>query len=422
MKKLLERRDARVYLLGQALSLLGDTSLWLAAGIWVKSLTHSNAKAGLVFFFYALASLSAPFAGMLVDRVRRRPLLIVVNLLSAAAVLLLLFVHDAQDVWVVYLVMVLYGFSGALISSGQSAFLTVLLPPELLGDANGLLSTVREGLRLIAPLVGAGLFVVVGGHVIALIDAGSFLCAAVATVSVRTVEPVPTRSESKFLREASEGFRHVLRTPILRRTTISLSVALLFVGFGETAAFAVVSSGLHRPPSFLGVIMSVQGVGALAGGLTAAMAMRKLGEARLIGIGLAAAAVGAGLWTVSAYVPVFAGSVVFGAALPWIVVGAATLIQLRTPAELQGRAYSAFDLLASVPQTVSIGVGALIIGVIGYRPELAMMGAAIAVSATLMLSIRREDPVDDVGEPVDEADAAGVGAGPATEPELAGAV
>jgi MFS family permease len=399
MKKLLERRDARIYLAGQSLSLLGDTSLWLAAGIFVKTITKSNSAAGLVFFFYALASLSAPFAGMLVDRVKRRPLLITVNLLTAAAVMLMLLVHSSHDVWIVYLVMVLYGVSGALISSGQSAFMTVLLPSELLGDANGFLSTVREGLRLIAPLVGAGLFVLVGMGVVASIDAATFVIAAIAVALVRTEEPTPVREDTKFLREASEGFRHVFRTPILRRTSIALAVALLFVGFGETAAFAVVGFGLHRPPSFLGVILAVQGVGALVGGLSSAHALRKMGEPRLVGFGLLGAAVGCLLWIVPSVVAVCAGAVVFGAALPWLIVGAVTLLQRRTPPELQGRAYSAFDLLASVPQTISIGVGALIIGVVGYQPELMMMAVAITGSAAIMLTVRGEGPADDFGEP-----------------------
>jgi MFS family permease len=392
MRRLLANRDARVYLIGQALSLLGDTSLWLAAGIWVKTLTKSNADAGLVFFFFALGGLSAPASGMLVDRVRRKPLLIVVNLASAAAVLLMLFVHDAGDVWVVYAVMVLYGLSGSLIASGQSAYLRALLPEELLGDANGMLSTVREGLRLVAPLVGAGLFVLVGGGLVAVIDAVSFVCAAFATSLVRAREPVPEPSRHRFLAEASAGFKHVLGIPVLRRMTISLATALLFVGFGETACFAVVASGLHRPPSFLGVILSVQGVGALAGGLSSAPVMRRIGEPMLIGLGLAGAAVGCALFAVPTLWSVAPGAVVFGAALPFIVVGAATLIQRRTPLELQGRAYSAFDLLATVPQTISIGAGALLIGVLGYQPELALMAIAIAGAAVVMLTSPRTSP------------------------------
>ena len=74
MRRLLKVRDARVYLTGQVFSLFGDTALWLAMGIWVKTLTGSNAAAGLVFFFATAPVLLAPLTGLLVDRVRRRPL------------------------------------------------------------------------------------------------------------------------------------------------------------------------------------------------------------------------------------------------------------------------------------------------------------------------------------------------------------
>jgi farnesol dehydrogenase len=63
-----------------ALSLTGSSALWLALGIWVKSLTGSTAAAGMVIFaILAPPVLLAPVAGMLVDRVRRRPLLVIVN-------------------------------------------------------------------------------------------------------------------------------------------------------------------------------------------------------------------------------------------------------------------------------------------------------------------------------------------------------
>ena len=53
-------RDARVYLAGQSLSLLGDTALWLALAVWAKDLTGSSSAAGLVIFSFAAPQLLAP--------------------------------------------------------------------------------------------------------------------------------------------------------------------------------------------------------------------------------------------------------------------------------------------------------------------------------------------------------------------------
>jgi MFS family permease len=385
MRDLAKSRDARVYLVGQSFSLFGDTAMFLALGIWVKELTHSNADAGLTFLFFPLAALFSPLAGMVVDRVRRRPTLIWVNFLSAALVMLLLFVHHASDIWIVYLTMFLYSFAGNFIGSAQSAFLTTLLAPEQLGDANGFLRTVREGLRLVAPLVGAGLFVVVGGHWIAALDSATFVIAGFSILALHVREEKPVRAPEHFLAEISAGFHHVARTPILRRMAISLAVALSVVGFIETAIFAITSDELHRSPSFIGVLMAAQGVGALIGGPLSAPVMRRIGERWLCGVGLIGIVMGSLLLEGGSLTFVMMGGVFFGVALPPLLVGAYTLLQLRTPNDLQGRAFSAFDLIASLPQTLSIGVGAILVTVIGYQGELTIIAIVVSIAALILL-------------------------------------
>jgi MFS family permease len=385
MRDLAKSHDARVYLIGQSFSLFGDTAMFLALGIWVKELTHSNAEAGLTFLFFPLAALFSPLAGMVVDRVRRRPTLVWVNFLSAALVMLLLFVHNASDIWIVYLTMFLYSFAGNFIGSAQSAFLTTLLPPEQLGDANGFLRTVREGLRLVAPLVGAGLFVIVGGHWIAALDSATFVIAGFSILALHVREEKPVRTPEHFLTEISAGFHHVAQTPILRRIAISLAVALSVVGFIETAIFAITSDELHRSPSFIGVLMAAQGVGALIGGPLSAPVMRRIGERWLCGVGLVGIVVGSLLLEGGSLATVLMGGVAFGVALPPLLVGAYTLLQLRTPSELQGRAFSAFDLIASLPQTMSIGVGAILVTIIGYRGELTIIAVVVAIAALVLL-------------------------------------
>lgn len=128
MRQLLAIRDARIYLAGQAFSLFGDSALWLAMAVWVKTLTNSNGASGLVFFFFTAPTLLAPLSGLIVDRLRRRPVLIVTNALTGAAVLLLLLVNTAHQVWLVYLVMALYGLSYSVLGSAQSALLSCSRP------------------------------------------------------------------------------------------------------------------------------------------------------------------------------------------------------------------------------------------------------------------------------------------------------
>ena len=60
MRSLLRSRDARLLLGGEAVSLFGDWALVVVLGIWAKSLTGSNAAAGLVFFVFAAGRLTAP--------------------------------------------------------------------------------------------------------------------------------------------------------------------------------------------------------------------------------------------------------------------------------------------------------------------------------------------------------------------------
>ena len=174
-------------------------AMFLAMGIWVKVLSGSNGEAGLVFFAFGVAALLSPVAGMIVDRLPRRPLLFWSNLAGAGVVLLLLTVHGKGQIWLIFLVAFLYGLAYTFLSAGQSALLKVMLPDELLADARGMLSTVREGLRLFGPLTGAGLFALAGGGVVAIIDASTFVIAAMSLLFVRVDEEKAEREDVHWL-------------------------------------------------------------------------------------------------------------------------------------------------------------------------------------------------------------------------------
>jgi MFS family permease len=386
VRRLLAHRDVRVYLAGQVFSLFGDSSLWLAMGIWVKTLTGSNAQAGLVFFFFTAPSLLAPASGLLADRVRRRPLLIVTNAVTAVAVLALLAVSGRGQVWVVDAVMFGYGLSYGILGPAQSALLTVMVPADLLPDANGALRTAQESLRLIGPLAGAGLFVAVGAHVVAVIDAASFAFPVISLLVLRVREPAPRPAAGRWAAQLSAGARHIWRTVELRHVIAAGAVTTTVFGFGETISYAIAGNGLHRTAAFVGVLAGVQGAGAVAGGLSAAPLVRRLGEGRLIGIAMLVAAAGAAMEIPPLLAPVLAGDIVFGAAIPWLVVGLISLAQRVTPPELQGRVYAATETLVTTPQTISIALGAALISVAGYQTLLLAMAATIALAACYLLT------------------------------------
>jgi MFS family permease len=231
MRKLFSYRDARLLVAGQTLSAFGDFAMWIVMAVWMKTLTGSSARAGLVFFVLALGSLAGPAGGLLADRVRRRPLMIATDCLLGTAVLLLLFVHDAGEAWLIYLVALLYGVGGSVFYPARSALLRVMLPEDVLADANGILSSTQQGVRIVAPLVGAGLFAAFGGGVVAILDAATFAGSALFLARMRVAEEKPQPPEQHFVAEVTAGFRHVWQTLPLRQLTIGATVALLVVGF-----------------------------------------------------------------------------------------------------------------------------------------------------------------------------------------------
>ena len=381
MRRLLAVPDARRLLAGEALSMFGDRAMFLVLAIWAKELTGSNSAAGLVFFAFLAPMLAGPLGGLLADRVRRRPLMIATDLATAAVVLLLLFVRDESDVWLIYVVAALYGASSIVFGAAQSALLKAMLPEELLGDANAVLQTLRESMRLIAPLVGAALYALWGGGAVAAFDSLTFVVSALALASLTLREAPPEPHASHIRAEIAAGARHIWDTLALRQIVAGSTLALVPIGFTETLIFAVLDEGLGRPASFLGVLAAFQGVGAIGAGLVAARTMRTIGDGRLLATGLALVATGCGLLTFSSLGIVLAGQALAGWGLSWAVVGFGTAIQIRSPLPVVGRVYAAADTLVSVPQTAAIALGAVLVQVLDYRLILGIVVATVAAAA-----------------------------------------
>jgi MFS family permease len=386
MSVLRDHRFRRL-LVGQVVSSVAVSALYLALGIWAKDLTHSNALAGCVFLALGVPSLLSPLGGHLIDRVRRRkPLLIITNAALGAVVLTLLAVHGRPQLWLIYAVAAATGLATDVLNSSRSALLKDMISDEDLGPANALLQTMSQGTRLLSPLLGAGMYTLLGGHGLAIVVTSLFGVAALALSAVRVTESEPESHAGIRLRtELMAGFRHVRSVPLLLQLAVVGALAFGVVGLFETVGFAIVDQGLHRTPSFYGVIDTVQGVGAVGGGIISARVMRRFGEARTVGIGLAMIGIGAGAMIAPAMVPVLAGTVILGVGVPLFVVGWSTGLQRYTPPRLQGRVNAAANLMLTGPQTASIGLGATLIAIVDYRILLLVILVGMVGSGAILL-------------------------------------
>jgi MFS family permease len=400
VRKLFRIRNARIFLFGDVVSTLGDRSLWFAMAIWMKELTGSSAWAGLVIFCYIAGNFFSPLGGVLADRFPRRALLVVANLLSAAIVLPIALVHGRGDIWIVYVVIFFYGATGAVIGAAESALVPDLVPPDLLAEANGAQQTLNQGLQLVTPLIGAGLFTVTGGAVIAEIDAGTFLVAVVSLLLLR-MAPAPGAADAADAAMdggtaagggvpdgdggMAAGLRFIWAEPVLRTIMLALGLSVLAVGFSESALFSVVTVGLHHSASFLGVLTTVQGVGAVLSGMAAAPLLRRVSEPLLLAMGLACMTVAMLALTVPDLVVVLAGMVVAGLVSPWLAVAGVTAFQRRTPAAVMGRVFGVLRLALTIPQTASLAIGAALITVVDYRVLLVVIALVAAASGLLVI-------------------------------------
>lgn len=411
--RLFAHRDARRYLIGQVLSLFGDSSMWLVCGIWVQKLTGSDGAAGLTFFFFTAPAVFAPLAGYFVDRLRRRRLLVVANLAGALIVTPLFLVDDAGDSYLIYAVMLLYGTLNIVIAPAQSALVAGMLPEDLRVGANSVLRSAQESLRVLAPLAGTGLFVAFGGSAVVVLDIVSFCAAAGLLLSIKYDDPRPTAETvaaggraawRRVIGEMSAGFRFIIGSAVLRRATGALALTAVVLGSGEAVTFAVAREGLHRPAEFLGVMQAAQGIGAAAAGLGVAYLIRRTSESTAVGIGMTVFAVGTGLIAVPSVSSVLAGKAITGLGLTVALIALLSLLQRVSPPHLQGRVFAGVEVSVTVPQTVAIALGAALVGLVPFRVVLIGQALLMLIGAAALLRRNRDRPaVAPVVAPLDSS-------------------
>lgn len=313
----LRHRNYRLFFFGQGASLIGTWMQQIAMSWLVYRLTGSVLLLGVVGFADKIAIvLVTPFAGVLLDRVRRDRVVLLAQilLLLEALVLAVLTLSGAIEVWQIMALSVFLGLVNAIdIPARQSFTVEMIEDKEDLGNAIALNSIIFNGARLLGPSIGGILIGLTSEGFCFLLNAASYLAVVASLLAMKTA-PGPARSEtSAWWGDLKEGFNYAFAFPPTRTLLLFLALVSL-MGIPYTVLMPVFAGGiLGGGPETLGLLMAATGGGALAGAWVLARRRTVLGlgnwivaSSALFALGIIAFSFSRVLW-ISLLVLVFAG-------------------------------------------------------------------------------------------------------------------
>ena len=232
----------------------------------------------LIFLPFLLFTLPA---GVWIDRLARRPILVASDLMRAVALasIPLAYAGDALTMWQLYLVAFVVGIGTVTFDVSYQSYLPSLVGRDQLVEGNSKLELSRASSQIGGPGLAGGLIGLLTAPVAVLVDAISFAVSAVFLVRIRTHEEVPPREERRSLRaELMEGLRYLLAD---RRIRALASSTVLFNFFGQITfsiylVYVVRELGLGA--GTIGVVFALGNVGGLAAAVLAPANLREAGR------------------------------------------------------------------------------------------------------------------------------------------------
>ncbi|MFL6074193.1 MAG: MFS transporter [Mycobacteriales bacterium] len=378
-------RDLYTVALGRAVSTLGNEVALIALMLRVHdSGDGSWAIAGLLAAGTLPLVLFAPLAGSLVDRYDSRLLIVASSLIQALFTGVLAFTHSLPALLAL---VAATGAGSAVANPTFSALVPQLAPGELLARANSLLQGSNVVAMLAGPAVGGLLVGLTGGaEVPLLVDAGTFLAITAAGLVIRTRRRPERHATPPRWRE---GLSAVTGDSVL---VAVYTLLVLFVIAGEMVNIADVflARDTFGASAFTyGAMSVVFSAGMLAGSVLAGRigAPRRIVAAIPLSAAVMAAAIALiGLSPALAGLPMaFCCLLVLGVGNGALNVHTPTLVALRTPAALLGRAMSTLAGLTRGAGMLAIGLGGVVTSLLSPPAVFTASGVAclLVVGATL---------------------------------------
>jgi MFS family permease len=425
--------------------------MWPKGGLWrhsdflklwsAETISHFGSQVtGLALPFVAIVTLDvtpfevallgivefAPFilislpAGVWVDRLQRRPILIVGDLGRAAllASIPIAYGLDVLTIWQLYVVGFAVGVLTVFFDVAYMSYLPSLVSRDQLVDGNSKLEISRSGAQLAGPAIAGGLVQAITAPFAILVDALSFVASGLFVMRIRKREDVPERETGRspfagMKAELSEGLRYVLGHRYLRWIAASTATFNFFGNVIWTMFLVYAVRELGLSAGTIGVVFAIGNAGALVAAFSTNRVAGKLGVGPAIVVG---AATGIAVLLVplapeSGPIPYLVAAQLimsFGVVLYNVTQG--SFRQAITPERLQGRMNSVMRFMVWGVMPLGMLLGGAIASAFSLHAAIwvGAIGMSLAFLPVLLSPVRtlREMP-EQVADPLAEAEGDG---------------
>ena len=405
------RRDVRILMAAQSASTFGSFITRAALPLLaIIGLGISAEEAAIIAGVDLIAAtLASQIAGVWIDRLPRRPVMIAADLLRAlllASIPLAAFMTGGVSLLHLILVSAASGACSTAFDIAERSYLAGLVPTP---DLRSVLAKVL-GIRGAAEFFGfgaAGLLVgSIGGPAAIGVDALTYVASALLLTALRVREPRLSKATTRqsFLVEAEEGLRRTWAIPILRPLIASSAAIGIYFGLFRSAYMIYVVRTLGLSPEVVGFIIASGGIASFAGGLLTERISLALGTGRAISVSLVIVGIGLAL------VPLAPGASFIGIVLlvahQFLSDGFETVWEANQgairgrvlPDALQGRANAAFEGVSLLGRLTGIVAGGVIGGSVAGSGAALYLGAAASIAAGVVIGLTKLGRVQKISE------------------------
>jgi MFS family permease len=392
----LANRDFAKLFAGEIVSLIGtQITIFALPLVAILTLRATVLQVGvLIALRMAPVIVVALFAGVWLDRSRRRPVLIACSL-SCAVLIGLVPLGSATgflSLPLLYVVAVLVGGLNVVFDIGALSYVPNLVEPRHLAEANSKIAASNAVAGISGPAIAGFLVGLVTAPITMSADAISYLFSAIGLLSITRQEPAPEVPETRVpvRRQIAEGFRAVYGNKLLRALLAQSTLLNLAFGVMWTIFLVYAIRSLHLSPFKLGIVTGAAAVGGLGGALSTTRIRNALGFGRSMVLGTA----GYSLAPLLLIIPRSAGvvsltilvvaQIVIGASAQVVNVNSITLRQVVTPRRVLARMNATYRMLLFSATPTGAFIAGLLGSTVGLRPTLVI---AVITMATPSLWI-----------------------------------